>query len=127
MKLPWVPRILYDTLYAMNERLLSRPERETYEAVCAERDWLRERCDRLLEHNQRMSRVEHGVGEIPRQPREPFGPAPKRLLAYCNAFASPVTCKENRDVIFRRRAKGESWAEIEADILKDEPEGEKDA
>ncbi len=100
MKWPWVSRRAYDVLID-------------------ERDRLRVQNAELLEHVQRMDRVEHGVAETPRKPREDFGRPPKLLDDYINGFASPALRKEMHDRKWRMRAKGTAWEAIQAMIMED--------
>jgi hypothetical protein len=73
----------------------------------------------LVEHVTRMDRVEHGLGETARKPRE-MQPMPGPLLDYIRGFASRSTQKQMRDEAFRRHARGEPWEIIVADVIPKE-------
>lgn len=106
MRLPWISRL-------------------AYEAVLSERDRLREQVDDLLEHLQRVDRVEHGMSELPRQPRPEIEPIPGKLDAYIEGFEAPPQVKaEMRREARRRRAKGQSWDGIAKQVIATEETSE---
>lgn len=98
MKWPWVSRLAYDT-------------------IAADRDRLREENARLLEHVTRMDRIEHGVGETPRQPRAPIEPIPKDLYEHIQKFSTASMRKFLEDTCQRRRRAGQPWDRIQRDIM----------
>ena len=112
MKWPLVSRLGYDMAIAERDRLLEEAKA------------LHERISNLVDHTTRMDRIDRGIGETPREPREEIGHMPKALLEHCNSWANPKVRKELRDQAYRRRVKGESWPEIMLDVMGDEKEEE---
>jgi iron-sulfur cluster repair protein YtfE (RIC family) len=106
MKWPWVSRLAYEILRD-------------------ERDRLREQNDGLMEHLKRVDRVEHGMTELPREPKRVLEPMPQELVEFINEHASPHIRREMRNQAFKRyHSKGESWAQIMRDVMprKDDDE-----
>lgn len=112
MKWPWVSRLSYDLAVETGNARLADAQAQITQ--------LREQNEKLTNHLVRMDRVEHGKPEEPRAPREPIGPIPPDLLKHCNSFQDPTICKALRDRAFKRRIGGETWADIKADMMRDE-------
>jgi hypothetical protein len=100
----------------------------TVQSYDRERTRLTEELDRLadqnaqlLEHLKRMDRVEHGLGETQRQPKQP-DPMPRDLMDYIRGHASRSMQKMMFDQAYRRNVRGESWGDIKADVMPKEDE-----
>lgn len=74
--------------------------------------WLRKRNDDLIDHLKRVDRAEHGMPELPVQPRppkEPIGEMPRELVVYIEAHASREVKAQLERRAIQRRKRGESW------------------
>jgi hypothetical protein len=101
LRWPWVSRLAYET-------------------VADERDRLREKNDELMAHIVRMDRLEHGVGEVPRGPKKPREPMPRRLMRHLKSFDNSAMAHELIEQCVGRHRTGESWESIESDMLPKE-------
>jgi hypothetical protein len=90
--------------------------RQTCVIVSGERDRLQEQVAKLMDHQTRMDRREHGLAEVPREAKPPMEPMPRDLVDRISSYGNSSMRKQMRDVALRRHAKGESWDAI----LKDE-------
>jgi hypothetical protein len=79
--------------------------------------WLRQRTTELETHLVRMKRVEQGMGELPREKRPQIDPMPRDLAGYIAGFNSPSHRKLQTETAVQRRMSGESWENIQNDIL----------
>jgi hypothetical protein len=125
MRWPWVSRRAYDLSVRMLEELRHRYD-VTVQSYDRERTRLTEELDRLadqnaqlIEHLKRMDRVEHGLGETPRQLKQPE-PMPRALVDHIRAYAGRSTQKMMRDQAYRRHARGESWESIMREALPED-------
>lgn len=100
--------------------------RRAYDVVIDERDRLREQNDALLDHIRRVDRIEHGVPELPRQPRPAFEPMPQELLHYINSYGDERFQKMQRDEAYKRHHKlGQPWSRIMAEVMGEDEDGTK--
>lgn len=74
----------------------------------------------LIDALTRMTRVQQGLSETPREPREPEERMPKRLLDYVAAFGSPDVRRSMRNEAYRRHRKGEPWIDIVNSVMEGE-------
>ena len=110
---PWVSRKSWDILAGAHQDLKeSSVGRGTYEAVCDERDRLLAQNAELLNHVQRMDRVEHGVSEVERAPKPDPGRFPQELRDHIAGFATAQIRTTMIRTAIHRRQQGESWADI---------------
>ncbi len=119
MKWPLVWRSRFDKLQAEYDFLQAQQllmiDREAFNVVVDERDRLREQVDKLLDHERRMERVEHGLTEKERQERDPIGVMPRDMREYMKKWP-PQTRNHQIRLARKQRAEGKRWDEIWAEI-----------
>ena len=98
MKPPWVSRLAFDL-------------------VSQERDRLVEQNAALTDALTRVKRFETGMTETPRPPRRVIEPMPERLADHLAAGSNPGIRRMRRSHYMQRVARGETWEEVEADVL----------
>lgn len=96
MRLPWVSRSALDVAQG-------------------EIGYLRAQVSDLLDRLTRVERHRLGMSEVPREPRPSMEPMPKQLHELINEYADPSIRKNMRDTLYRRHARGDSWADIIAE------------
>jgi len=98
--------------------------RLAYEQVASERDRLRAQNDALIEHLKRIDRAEHGMPELPRQPRAAQEKMPIELLNHFKGYANQDMAKRFRDEAYERHLKhGEPWDVIAHDYMDEDDDG----
>jgi hypothetical protein len=95
--------------------------RGAFEAVCGERDRLIEQNGKLLDHVKRVDRAEHGLAEVPREPRKKIESMPDDLAEHLNAFADPSIRRAQRNEAYKRHLAGESWEAIKREAMTPKP------
>lgn len=112
MKWPWVSRRALDVLERERERLLADLERAHAE------------LERLTDAIVRISRREHGMTEVPREPRAPLDAMPRELREHIESWGSRETREGLRTEAWRRRRDGQQWEEIAGDMLPGREDGD---
>jgi hypothetical protein len=88
-----------------------------YSLLLNERDRLRGQVDRLLDHTQVLERVAVGLSEkVP--VTKPADPIPLPILRLLRNFGTPLIREMERSAVIQRRADGEEWEEIHADMMQ---------
>ena len=73
--------------------------------------------DRLLDHTQVLERVAAGLSERVPVVKEP-DPVPLPILKLLRGFHTPIVREAERAGVMQRRADGETWEEIHADMYR---------
>lgn len=110
MKWPWIARSAFDQLA------------ETCRLVIVDRDRLRDQNDQLVEHLTRMDRVEHGIGEAVRPPRQDIPPMPQEIRKYVNGFASPGIRRETTSAAYQLFKMQGDWIGVLSKLQASEAE-----
>lgn len=93
--------------------------RLAYDAVCSERDRLREQNDKLVDSLTRLARVEHGLKEKPLEPRvQPEDNVPDPIRNLIRNFSSERVRVDQLERAKRAHADGSTWQEIGEEILQ---------
>lgn len=106
---PWVSRARLDDA---QDRLSDAQEQV---------EWLRAEIVVRRDGEHRLDRVNAGMTEVAKAPREKVGPMPMDLVKHIKGFSSPALQREARRHAYRRRLKGESWNDILKDVTTPQP------
>lgn len=97
--------------------------RTAYDAVCSERDYLRERVNALQDDVARLSRASNGLPELKPTPRKPLPPMPAEVSEEI-ALWEGQHVQENLTMQAKRLAQSHGWDEalhrLRAERLKAE-------
>jgi len=117
---PWVSRTLYDLVLSQNEKLWgqinSMVDREAFNVVFEEREYLREKVSDLMDHTKRIDRVEHGLSEEERKERADLGEMPVDMQKYFSGWP-PAIRQHQINLAWAQRRAGRTWDDIWAEIL----------
>lgn len=113
---PLVSRRAFDLVLEERDRLV--------EEVARQADRLVEQADKFFAHMKRIDRIEHGVGEVEREPRKKLEPMPVVVKDYLDAIDNPSMQRFIRNELLRRNAQGEDWASIQKKVMEQGKEEE---
>lgn len=119
----WVSRRAYDDMRRKNlaletEIAVSHVPLATYDLAVEIITDLRESNRIWADHARRLERKGLGMTEAPREPKvSDNDPMPPELWEYIGSFGDRRTVKTNKAVAYRRKADGETWDEIIADVI----------